>query len=84
MRATMAALITGDGNRFGRVGARVHDARHPAAREELAILVGEAGERIAFLTLPKPESAGDVARFLDLLALEIARRGLGPRNSRSA
>jgi citrate lyase subunit beta / citryl-CoA lyase len=73
----MAALISGDGNRFDRVGARVHDARHPAAREELAIFVGEVGDRLAFLTLPKPESAGDVAQFLDLLALEVARHGLG-------
>jgi len=73
----MSALIAGEANRFERVGARLHDVRHPALRDELAILVGEAGDRIAFLTLPKPESAGDVARFLDLVALETARRGLG-------
>jgi citrate lyase subunit beta/citryl-CoA lyase len=73
----MAALIAGAGNRFDRVGARVHDVHHACAVEELAILVGEAGDRIAFLTTPKPESVGDVERFLERLALEIARRGLG-------
>jgi citrate lyase subunit beta/citryl-CoA lyase len=73
----MAALIAGPSNRFERVGARVHDVRHPCAAEELAILLGEAGDRIAFLTTPKPESVGDVERFLDRLALETARAGLG-------
>ncbi len=73
----MAALIAGASNRFDRVGARVHDVHHPCAPEELAILLGEAGDRIAFLTTPKPESVGDVERFLERLALETARLGLG-------
>jgi citrate lyase subunit beta/citryl-CoA lyase len=73
----MAALIASPANRFDRVGARVHDIRHPSAVEELAILLGDAGDRIAFLTTPKPESVGDVERFLERLALETARRGLG-------
>jgi citrate lyase subunit beta / citryl-CoA lyase len=73
----MAALIAGRGNRHDRAGARVHDVRHPAWRDELEILVGEAGDRLAFLTVPKVETAGDVERFLDALALADARRGLG-------
>jgi citrate lyase subunit beta/citryl-CoA lyase len=75
--SAMAALIAGDANQFDRVGARVHDVHHRAAVEELAILVGEAGDRIAFLTCPKPESTADVMLFLDRLTLETARRGLG-------
>jgi citrate lyase subunit beta / citryl-CoA lyase len=73
----MAALIASEANRFDRVGARVHDVHHPCAAEELAILLGDAGDRIAFLTTPKPESVGDVELFLERLALETARRGLG-------
>jgi citrate lyase subunit beta/citryl-CoA lyase len=73
----MAALIASSANHFERVGARVHDVRHPAAVEELTILVGEAGDRLAFLTCPKAESAGDAERFLERVALETARRGLG-------
>ena len=49
----------------------------PSWRAELEILVGDAGDRLAFLTLPKAESAAEVARFLDAVALEDARRGLG-------
>ncbi len=73
----MAALIAGGANRWNRAGARVHDVRHPATLEDLAILIGEAGDRLAFLTCPKAECASDVMRFIDAVALEVARRGLG-------
>src|SRR5262245_17928794 len=72
----MAALIAGEENAHGRVGARIHDLSHPAWRSELAILIGTAGDRIAFVTLPKAESAADVARFLHVLRAEGLRCGL--------
>jgi citrate lyase subunit beta/citryl-CoA lyase len=71
--ATMiAALIAGTGNRFGRVGARIHDVRHPAWRDELDVLVAQAGRQIAYLVLPKPESADDA--LTQISALDDARR----------
>jgi citrate lyase subunit beta/citryl-CoA lyase len=73
----MAALIASDANRHDRVGARLHGTNHSSWRAELEILVGDAGDRLAFLTLPKVECAADVVRFLDALALEDVRRGLG-------
>jgi citrate lyase subunit beta/citryl-CoA lyase len=72
----MAALIAGADNAFGRVGARIHDLTHPAWRNELDILIGEAGAKIAFLTLPKANSAGDVERFLHALREETLRAGV--------
>jgi len=74
---TIAALIASDANRHGRIGARIHGTGHPAWRAELEILVGDAGDRLAFLALPKADSAADVMRFLDTVAQEDARRGLG-------
>ncbi|HEX8012575.1 MAG TPA: aldolase/citrate lyase family protein [Casimicrobiaceae bacterium] len=72
----MAALIAGKDNAFGRVGARIHDLTHHAWRSDLDILVGEAGARIAFLTLPKAESASDVRRFLHAVREEALRAGV--------
>jgi citrate lyase subunit beta/citryl-CoA lyase len=72
----MAALIAGQNNAFGRVGARIHDLSHPAWRPELDILVRAAGARIAFLTLPKAESAADVQRFLHAVRQEALRAGV--------
>jgi citrate lyase subunit beta/citryl-CoA lyase len=73
---TMAALIAGEENVHGRVGARIHNLSHPAWRSELAILIGAAGDRIAFVTLPKAESAADVARFMHVLRSEALRCGV--------
>lgn len=56
-----AELITGPDNRFGRIGARIHDVTHPHWQQDLDILVSQAGARLAFLTLPKPRSAADVS-----------------------
>jgi citrate lyase subunit beta/citryl-CoA lyase len=72
----MAALIAGKDNVFGRVGARVHDLTHQAWRSELDILVRDAGARIAFVTLPKAESASDVQRFLHAIREETVRAGV--------
>jgi len=72
----MAGLIAGRDNAFGRVGARIHDLSHRAWQEDLAILIRDAGDRIAFLTLPKAESAADVQRFLDAVGEECRRAGL--------
>ena len=72
----VAGLIGSADNRYGRVGARVHDVTHPAWRAEVDVLLDEAGDRIAFLTLPKAERAADVERFLDARRDRAARRGL--------
>jgi citrate lyase subunit beta/citryl-CoA lyase len=71
------ALIASDANRFDRAGARIHDVSHPAWRAELEILVGEAGHRLAFVTVPKVHAVADIERVLEALALEDSRRGLG-------
>ena len=61
--AHMAAELTmSAANRFGRVGARVHPVDHPSFAEDVATLVGRAGERLAYLMLPKPRSLADVER----------------------
>jgi len=72
----LARLIQSADNRHGRVGARIHDPRHPCWREDLDILVGQAGERLAYLVLPKPESATDVETLLAELARVRARHGV--------
>ena len=74
--ALMAGLIGGADNRFSRVGARVHDVHHPAWQAEVDVLLDGAGDRIAFLTLPKAERAADVERFLAHVADRAAQLGL--------
>lgn len=65
--AMAAALINGSDNRFGRVGARIHDITHSHWRQDLEILVYHAGRRLAFLTLPKVRSAADARAQIEAL-----------------
>jgi citrate lyase subunit beta / citryl-CoA lyase len=66
--ATLCAEIAmSPDNRFGRIGARIHDITHPCWREDLQILVGQAGTRLAFITLPKPRSVADVVEQVSAL-----------------
>lgn len=75
--AEMAAgLIMSEENRFGRVGARIHDITHPHWRADLEILVGIAGQRLPFITFPKPCCAADVAEQLAALRAIEQQHGL--------
>lgn len=74
--ALIAALINSNDNRFDRLGARIHDVRHPAWQDELETIVGGAGRRLAYLVLPKPESVADVAQQIAALAACRARHDI--------
>ena len=74
--AAMAALVGSPDNRHGRVGARVHDVHHAAWQTEVDVLLDGAGDRLAFLTLPKAGSVADVERFLAHVADRVAQLGL--------
>lgn len=71
-----ASVVLSDDNRFGRVGARIHDITHPHWEEDVDILVSRAGRRLAFLTLPKPRSAADAARQIESIRNAEERHGI--------
>lgn len=58
--AMVAKRIMSEANRFNRVGARIHDITHPHWRDDLEIIIGTAGERIAYIVLPKVRGMDDV------------------------
>jgi len=60
-----AALINSDDNRFNRVGVRIHDPNHDAWTHDVDILVGLAGRRLAYVTVPKIRDVVEVARVTD-------------------
>jgi citrate lyase subunit beta/citryl-CoA lyase len=63
----IANMILSDENRFGRVGARIHDVRHPAWHDELGTIISLAGQRVAYIVLPKPENTDDVLTQISAL-----------------
>lgn len=72
----VARLLNSADNHFGRIGVRVHDTTHAHWKRDLEILLGEAGERIAFLTLPKVRSAEDLFRHIEWIEELENRTGL--------
>jgi citrate lyase subunit beta/citryl-CoA lyase len=72
----IAALINAPVNRHDRIGARIHDVRHPSWRDELEIIVGRAGTRVAYVVLPKPECADDALEQISALDELRDRNGI--------
>jgi len=59
-----AELALSADNRFGRVGARVHPVDHPSFAQDVDTLVGRAGDRLAFLMVPKPRHLADLQQAI--------------------
>jgi citrate lyase subunit beta/citryl-CoA lyase len=69
------AINSGD-NRFNRVGARIHDITHPHWRDDLEIIVGAAGARLAYITFPKVGGRQDAQTMLMALAAVAKINGI--------
>ncbi|HRF74900.1 MAG TPA: aldolase/citrate lyase family protein [Accumulibacter sp.] len=72
----VAELIMSAGNRHQRVGVRVHDIAHPGWQQDLEVIVAGAGQRLAFVTLPKVNGAADVHQQLRVLKSAAAAAGV--------
>lgn len=60
-----ARLINSPQNTHNRVGVRIHDPAHPSWRDDVALLVRQAGARLAYVVIPKVTDVVEVARVTD-------------------
>ncbi len=72
-----AELVLSADNRFGRVGARVHPVDHPAFAADVDTLVGRAGDRLAYLMVPKPRHLADLQRAIEQIRYAATLHGHG-------
>ena len=63
----VAALVNDEGNRFDRIGARVHDPRSAHFAADVAAIVGACANKLAYLVIPKVESLSDVTRVIEFV-----------------
>ncbi|EJL72305.1 citrate lyase beta subunit [Variovorax sp. CF313] len=78
--AEMAArFIASQANRHDMVGARIHDASSTHWRTDIDTLIGDAGHRLAYLTLPKAVRTADVALMIEYIRTRSTVAGL-PRD----
>ena len=66
-------LLLSDHNRHGMAGARIHDYTHAAWKQDVDILVGGAGNVLAYITLPKCTSAWQAGEMIAYVG-EVAKR----------
>jgi citrate lyase subunit beta/citryl-CoA lyase len=72
----IAELIASGANRYDRIGVRIHDVGHPAWRDELETVISRAGQRVAYIVLPKPENAADATMQVNALDELRIRHGI--------
>lgn len=71
----VAALVNDEANRFGRIGARLHDLASPYFEQDVATIAGAAASRLAYLVLPKPNGLADVLRAIEIINRHAAPAG---------
>ncbi len=74
--ALVAELLNSPLNGHGRVGARVHPLDHASFEADVDALISKAGAKLAYLMVPKPRSAKEVADACDFIDATCARHGV--------
>ena len=72
----VARLLSGPENKFNRAGVRIHDSTHPHWKKDVEIVVGVAGEVLAYVTIPKATSASQVAEVILYVQQVAAHHGV--------
>jgi citrate lyase subunit beta/citryl-CoA lyase len=66
-------VLSSDRNTFGMAGVRIHDYTHAHWKKDIDILVGGAGKVLAYVTLPKSTTAGQVAEMIGYIQAVAAK-----------
>src|SRR5450830_55691 len=57
-------LLNSPENQFSRIGVRVHDIQHDAFEQDLSLIIPATAQRLAYIVLPKVNSADQVANAI--------------------
>ncbi|WP_426102382.1 HpcH/HpaI aldolase/citrate lyase family protein [Massilia sp. TSP1-1-2] len=68
-------LLNDEANKLNRIGVRVHDVESAFFAGDVAVIVGGAAQRLAYVVLPKVDSVDDVARAIELINKHAAKAG---------
>lgn len=64
------------GNRFNMAGVRIHDYTNEHWKQDVDIIVPGAGERLAYITVPKTTKAPQLAEMIDYIRAVTGRAGI--------
>ncbi len=63
-------------NKFNGAGVRIHDYTHEHWKDDVDIIVPGAGERVAYITVPKSTKASRLAEMIDYVRNATAKAGI--------
>jgi citrate lyase subunit beta / citryl-CoA lyase len=68
--------LRSEANARRMAGVRVHDFTRPVWKQDLDIIVGGAGDLVAYITFPKPTAVRQVGEMIEYLQGAAARAGV--------
>jgi len=72
----IARVVNSENNPYGMAGTRIHDFSHPNWRQDVDILVSNAGEKLAYITLPKSTSYEDAKTQVEYIQKVAKEAGI--------
>jgi len=69
-------VVNSDDNPYAMAGTRIHDFSHPDWRQDVDILVPGAGEKLAYITLPKSTSYEQVKTQIEYIQAKCKEAGI--------
>lgn len=72
----IVSTLNSAANKHRMAGARIHDYTHPAWRLDVDILVGGAGNVLAYITIPKPTNSAQVAEMIAYIQKVASSHGI--------
>jgi citrate lyase subunit beta/citryl-CoA lyase len=69
----IVGMAKGPLNKHKMAGARIHDYTNKFWRQDVDILVGGAGNELAYITIPKPTAVGQVKEMISYIQ-EVAKK----------
>lgn len=72
----VVAQLGSEANRHKMMGVRIHDYRNAHWKEDVDLLIPEGGARTAYITIPKPTSAGQVEEMIGYIQRACDREGV--------
>jgi citrate lyase subunit beta / citryl-CoA lyase len=74
--AMVIRLLNGELNQHNMMGVRIHDYQNPHWRPDVDALVPAGGERVAYITIPKPTEHEQVAEMIAYIQAACKKAGI--------
>lgn len=69
-------VVNSDANKYGMAGTRIHDYSHPDWKQDVDILVPGAGDKLAYITIPKSESYEQALEMVEYIQAKAGESGI--------